>query len=63
MCCKHSKSLTWRFYYTKMSPKDADGIANSEDPEQTASQGSGTALFSRNIGIMFENIGSRQIVC
>ena len=33
-----------------MPPKDADGIANSEDPDQTAPQGavwSGSALFAQ----------------
>ena len=29
------EQYTW-LYYTVMSPKDADGIANSVDPDQTA---------------------------
>ena len=42
-----------------MPPKDADGIANSEDPDQTAPQGavwSGSALFPQTN--MSENLGS-----
>ena len=35
-CCNHPKILTNWLYSREMSPKDADGIANSEDPDQTA---------------------------
>ena len=30
-----------------MSPKDMDGLGNSEDPDQTASLGSGSAMFAQ----------------
>ena len=33
------KIQTKRFYHRVMHPKDADSIANSEDPDQTAPQG------------------------
>ena len=42
-----------------MSPKDADGMANSVDPDQTAPLGavrSGSALFAQ--GDLSENLGS-----
>ena len=50
-----------------MSPKDADGMANSVDPDQTAPLGavwSGSALFtqtylSKNLG-SFMSIGTDQ---
>ena len=35
-CCK---SETIWFYYAVMGPKDADGIANRVDPDQTAPLG------------------------
>ena len=34
-CCCHPKILKKRFYYRAKHPKDADSIANSEDPDQT----------------------------
>ena len=46
-------------YYTVMHPKDADGIANSVDPDQTAPLGavwSGYALFAKTCPS--ENLGS-----
>ena len=36
ICCNHSKIWTMWLYHRVMSPKDADGMANSEDPDQTA---------------------------
>ena len=42
-----------------MSPNDADGMANSVDPDQTAPLGavwSGSALFAQ--GYLSENLGS-----
>ena len=42
-----------------MSSKDVDGIANSEDPDQTAPLGavwSGSALFAQTC--LSENLGS-----
>ena len=50
ICCNHPKSWTrWRFRKV-MHPKDAEGIANSVDPDQTAPLGavwSGSALFAQ----------------
>ena len=39
-----------------MCPKDADGIANSVDIDQTAPRGSGSALFAQTY--LSENLGS-----
>ena len=36
---KHPKNQTKRFYQRVMHPKDADSIANSKDPDQTAPLG------------------------
>ena len=44
-----------------MSPNDADGMANSVDPDQTAPLGtvwSGSALFAQ--AYLSENLGSLQ---
>ena len=38
-CCNYPKIGTVSFYYRVIGPKDADGIANSADPDQTAPQG------------------------
>ena len=46
-------------YYRVMSPNDADGMANSVDPDQTARLGavwSGSALFAQ--AYLSENLGS-----
>ena len=46
-----------------MSPNDADGIANSVDPDQTAPVGavlSGSALFA--LAYLSENLGSLRYV-
>ena len=46
-------------YHKVMSPNDADGMANSEDPDQTAPLGavwSGPALFAQ--ACLSENLGS-----
>ena len=44
-------------YYRVMSPNDADGMANSVDPDQTALGGvwSGSALFAQ--AYLSENLG------
>ena len=54
ICCNHSKIWTMWLYHTVMSPNDADGMANSVDPDQTAPLGkqcravwSGSALFAQ----------------
>ena len=39
LCCNHPKTGEKRFYHRVMHPKDADSIANSEDPDQTAPLG------------------------
>ena len=46
-----------------MSPNDADGMANSVDPDQTAPLGavwSGSALFAR--AYLSENLGSLRYI-
>ena len=48
-------------YHRVMSPNDADGMANSVDPDQTAPQGAvwyGSALFAQVY--LSENLGSLQ---
>ena len=48
-----------RLYHRLMSPTDADGIANSVDPDQTAPLGavwSGSVLFAQ--AYLSENLGS-----
>ena len=52
------------FYNRVMSPNDADGMANSVDPDQTAPVGavwSGSALFAQ--AYLSENLGSLQYFC
>ena len=47
-----------------MRPKDADGMANSEDPDQTAPLGavwSGSTLFAQAYMYQSKNLGSLQI--
>ena len=39
ICCYHSKTGKKSFYHSVMHPRDADSIANSEDPDQTAPLG------------------------
>ena len=39
ICCNHSKNLSMWFYHRVMSQNDADGMANSVDPDQTAPLG------------------------
>ena len=45
-------------YHRVMSPHDADGVANSVDPDQTAPLGvwPGSALFAQTY--LSENLGS-----
>ena len=52
ICRSHSKIWTVWLYHSVRSPNDADGIANSVDPDQTAPVGavwSGSALFTQVI--------------
>ena len=49
-CCNHSKIWTMLLNQRVMCPNDADGMANSVDPDQTAPLGavwSGSALFAQ----------------
>ena len=57
--CDHSKIWTMWLYHRVMSPNDADGMAKSVDPDQTAPRGavwSGSALFAQ--AYLSENLGS-----
>ena len=59
ICCNHSKIWTMWLYHRVMSPNDADGMANSVDPDQTAPLGavwSGSALFAQ--AYLSETLGS-----
>ena len=50
ICCNRSKILTMWLHHRVMSPNNADGMANSVDPDQTAPLGavwSGSALLPR----------------
>ena len=56
--CNHSKIWTMWLYHRVMSPNDADRMANSVDPDQTAPLGavwSGSALFAQTY--LSENLG------
>ena len=58
-CCNHPKSWTRWLYFRVTLPKDAEGIANSVDPDQTAPLGavwSGSTLFAQ--AYVSENLGS-----
>ena len=59
ICCNHSKIWTMWLYHSVMSPNDADRMANSVDPDQTAPLGavwSGSAMFAQ--AYLSENLGS-----
>ena len=63
ICCNHSKIWTMWLYHRVMSPNDADGMANSVDPDQTAPLGtvwSGSALFAQ--ANLSENLGSLRYI-
>ena len=53
MCCNHSKIWTMWLYHRVMCPKDADGMANSVAPDQTAPE---SALFAQ--AYLSKNLGS-----
>ena len=57
-CCNHSKIWTMWLYQRVMSPNDANGMANSVDPDQTAPRAvwSGSALFAQ--AYLSKNLGS-----
>ena len=44
ICCNHSKIWTMWLYHRVMSPNDADGMANSVDPDKTAQEQSDLGL-------------------
>ena len=59
VCCNHSKIWTMWLNHREMSPNDADEMANSVDPDQTAPVGavwSESALFAQTY--LSENLGS-----
>ena len=59
ICFNHSKIWTMWLYHRVMSSNDADGMANSVDPDQTAPLGavwSGSTLFAQ--AYLSENLGS-----
>ena len=60
ICCYHSNIWTMWLYQRVMSPNDADGMANSVDPDQTAPPlgpvWSGSALFAQ--AYLSQNLGS-----
>ena len=61
ICSNHSKIWTMWLYHREICPNDADGMANSVDPDQTAPLGavwSGSALFAQ--ACLSENLGSLQ---
>ena len=56
ICCNHTKIWTMWLYHRVMSPNDADGMANSADPDQTVGAvWSGSALFAQTC--LSENVG------
>ena len=59
ICCNQSKMWTMLLYHRVMSSNNANGMANSVDPDQTAPLGvvwSGSALFAQTY--LSENLGS-----
>ena len=56
ICCNHPKIWTRWLYWKVMHPKDAAGIANSVDPDQTAPLG----LFAQTC--LSENLGSLRYI-
>ena len=56
ICCNHPKIRTKWLYNWEMCPKDVGGIANSVDPDETASVWSGSTLFAQTC--LSENLGT-----
>ena len=56
-CCNHSKIWTIWLYHRVMGPNNADRMANSVDPDQTAVW-SGSALFAQAYMYLSKNLGS-----
>ena len=69
ICYNHSKIWTMWLYHRVISPNDADGMANSIDPDQTAPLGavwSGSALFAHKLRIitvfqLYHNYGTAML--
>ena len=57
ICCNHSKIWTMWPYHRVLCPNDADGMANSVDPDQTTPLG---ALFAQ--AYLSENLGSLRYI-
>ena len=60
LCCNLLKIQTKRPKLWVYYQNDANGIANSEDPDQTAPLGSRSALFAKTY--LSENLGSLRYV-
>ena len=61
--CNHSKIWTMWLYHRVLRPNDADGMASSVDPDQTAPLGavwSGSELFAQ--AYLSENLGSLRVL-
>ena len=43
VCCNHPKMQTKKSFHREMCPKDADGMANSVDPDLSRAVSSGSA--------------------
>ena len=56
ICCNHPNIWTRWLYRRVMHPKDAAGIANSVEPDQTAPLGAVWSLFAQTY--LSENLGS-----
>ena len=62
-CCNYPKSCTLWFYHGIMRPKDADGMANSVDPDSTApiwAVWSGSTMFAQ--AYMYKNLGPLRYI-
>ena len=58
ICCNHPKILTKWLYHRIMRPEDADGMANSVDPEKRFDLGLQSTLFAQTYPS--KNFGSLQ---
>ena len=61
ICCNHSKIWTMWLYYRVMSPNDADGMANSVDPDQSAPRSSLIWVCTVCPGISVRKLGNNTI--
>ena len=53
ICCNHFKIWTMWLYHRVMSPNDADGMANSVDPDQNGSALLALTYLSKNLGSLW----------